>query len=695
MLIHCKKNNNKTVLFIVLGLLIFGCRLHAEVYPASKSQKLFKKQSFSIPSEWRICSLPTGPKFLMSVYYTTFNTTIQTEDGPMPFWKRFTWAKDAIIRIRCAELKSSKVFNELLKNKTNPIMLFGTARYMLSHNYPQYTRRESNEILNFILKAKHAFGPRFLGLDFGEWSWGGVNGAKPVKELTSTIKLFNIPAPKNSDEATKWWNMEWDLIFKKYQDADIPVYSFNCSSLNHYECRKGTSYTGNEIAYANPAMDSIFIAFCRGAARQYSLPWGVYAAEFPHSYYMQRYHPDELRIKSGRLLGPSSGSPLQQAQRTLYTAYMAGTNFFQRETDTNTGMLAGYDLKNIAQTNPRITALRDKDKIYAGPYAWMCNDFYENIVKKHDRGTPYTPIALMLDKNHGFVLHYSKTLALGAVPYTAAEEQIRAIINTISPNEDDCYAAGSFGEIFDVITTEASSRVINSYRALILAGRVRVDKQTAKLLQKFVENGGLLFTTCEQMTPELWKLAGINDTGQMGKSSSYLRANDSGAYNCGAYDYHKVKLTGAQALFLTNNHDNRIWPVVTVNRVGKGAVVVATPVWLNVKGNPSRMHNLFTTIMTMITDELVPVKVHGNKIKIMFNRNKNGWVVTLMNHKGLTSTNPSRKLEKREYNTVVLKPKFEYSEATEWLTEQKLLGNKKINLTIPSGKIRIIEFKIK
>ena len=86
------------------------------------------------------------------------------------------------------------------------------------------------------------------------------------------------------------------MVFKRYQDAGIPVFSHNCTTLNHYEARRGTSYTGNEIAYMNPAHDSTFLAFCRGAARQFNLPWGSYAAGyggwFGHSKFTNK-SPDE------------------------------------------------------------------------------------------------------------------------------------------------------------------------------------------------------------------------------------------------------------------------------------------------------------------------------------------------------------------------------------------------------------------
>lgn len=688
--------------WFVLAIVVVPCASYGEVYPTGKQQSLFKEQSLPNPTSWQIRSLPSGKKFHMSTYYGTFSATIQTKEGPLPF-SRMPWAKEAIVRIGYNELKDPAVFKGLLENRTNLIMFFGYGHYQESYKYPGRTLEEIEDYFKLVLKARQAFGSRFLCLDYCEWTWGGVSGDKPVSELTDSIKLLNIPSPTNRDEAAAWWDKTYDLTFKRYQDADIPILSWNCSSLNHYEVRKGASYTGNEIAYGNPANDSTFLAFCRGAARQFNVPWGVYAAEYPANNQNSRYRPDERRIQNDNYpdayMGPFSGPPLSQVKRTLHTSYMAGANFLQRENDT--GMLSEYDPLTIDRTPGRIIALRDKGKQHAGTYALLCSEFYDNIVKKHDRGTPYTPIALMFDNNHGFAFKYSDSLAVGAIPYTTADEQMRAVINTIFPHEDKPSAAGPFGEVFDVVTTEAPSPVINSYRAVVLVGGVRVDARMSAVLKQFVENGGLLCLVCEQMTPELWRLAGIADTGQVGTDSAYLRARDFYVHKQDQqFDYHKVELKGAEPLFFANDYDSRIWPVATINRVVKGAVVVGTPVWMNVKGDPSKMHSLFYEIMTMIADELVPVKVYGNEVKVMFNRNQTGWVVTLMNNQGVTSAYPGYKPAEREHSSagVVLKPRFEYSEATEWLTGKKLAGaagDANISVIVPPGDIRIVEFREK
>jgi len=664
--------------------------------PTGKPQRLFEKSSLEVPEKWRIPALPTGKTFHPGVYYESFRATLETRDGPKPFSEAFSFAQDAIVRILYGELRDPAVFKDLLENKRNPIMLFGEGGYLEPDYYTGQPKTEVDAYFDFVVKTKKAFGDRFIALDCGEWTWGGTTGMTPLMKKRCDT-LFRIPYPKDRDEGASWWDREWDYIFKRYQDAGIPIFSFNCSTINHYEARKGTSFTGNEIAYGSRGKDGAMIAFCRGAARQFHLPWGMYAAEFPHRTVTQGYHrPDQVRwVEKDVPFGPNCGRPWQE-RRTLYACYMAGANFVIRESDPAC-MLSGYDLTAAEKADPQIRAPKDKGKTYAGPCAFQFNELYENIVKRHDRGTPYTPVALMVDRNHGFLLHYSLTHTVGNIPYMPGDAQTRAVINTIFPYESREDAPSPFGEIFDAITTEASKDVIESYRAVVLVGEARVGKELAGTLKGFVEKGGLLFMACERLTPELWGLAGIKDTGQIGQDTGYLRANDFYTHSEVGFKYRKVRLAGAEPLFVAAKAGDRGWPLATTHQAGKGRVLVGTPVWLNVEGNPGRMHGLFSEILGMIADELAPVRVSGGEVKVLFNRNDAGWVVTLMNLEGVTRAFPGSKQAVRDRSAagVVLEPRFEYSVASEWITGEKFPGTGSVPVVVPPGEIRIIEFRLK
>jgi hypothetical protein len=61
---------------------------------------------------------------------------------------------------------------------------------------------------------------------------------------------------------------------------------------------------------------------------------------------------------------------------------------------------------------------------------------------------------------------------------------------------------------------------------------------------------------------------------------------------------------------------------------------------------------LFSEIMGMFAGELAPVWVYGSEVKVLYNRNEAGWVVTLMNNRGQTIAYPGFKPAHREADTA-------------------------------------------
>ncbi len=669
-----------------------------EVLPTGETTRLFAEPRRDASPVWDVKSLSVGGTFRPVVYFSTFRTTIQTTHGPMLFADQ-PWAKQAIVRIRVDELNDPAA-RDLLQKRTNPIMIFGEGAFVESFMYPGNSAARIDQYFESVVKAKEAFGDRFLCFDYGEWTWGGVSGTEPMRELPLSCETLRLPLPKTATEATDWFRQRYNMVFRRYHDAGIPIFSWNASSLNHHEARLGTALTGNEIAYINPAMDSTYLAFCRGASRQFNLPWGSYAAGygglFGHSSFLVR-SPDERVPLHGHPAGPYSAASLDEQRRTLYAVYMAGGNLIIKENDHSQGMLSNYNPETVERTHPRIIALQPKSYPHAGPYARLVAELYDSVVQKRDRGTPYTPIALLCDADHGFVFKYSQTLALGALPYTPAEEHIRGAVNTIFPWEASPRSVGPFGEIFDVITTAAAPAVINSYRAIVLIGRPNIDASLADILRTWVAQGGVIFLACEQITPAMQPLTGISDTGEIGQDTTWLRASDFSVYQQGPYQYHKVHLKGAKPLFVVGQFENRSWPAATIHQVGHGSVIVGTPVWLHVAGDPTRMHGLFSEVLSMMAAELNPFNIHGDEVRLMYNRSRNGWVVTIMNPRGTTIAWPGYKpaVQGRDAAGVVLEPRFAFSAVSEWTTGVSVAAAQDglVSVVVPPGDIRIIEFQ--
>lgn len=663
---------------------------------ASLLQALDQKENcvignaWDIPLRWK--SRPLGENdFYIMTWASTHNRILQTVNGTIPFGEE-AFVKEGIYNV--SPIKTENEYYQKLIKVNNPIIVnCGT--------------RPDTDSLSFM--KKH-FGKRFLGVYHGEWFSNYYmyykNKAAGQKNEEDSFLKYKITAPRNKDEAYHLFELDYMYYFGKFQKAGIPVYPFCATFLNHWECRMGASITGEEIG-GDERCTPMQLSFSRGASRQYDVPWGTYIASYgggiiadAETRYQSFIRPDERRLApscGGYLadFGPYSGTSLSLQKRFLYLSYMAGANILRKERDEQI-FFANYDESTVERINPRVLALQDI-KTYLSPLGLVYKEFYDNIVKKHERGIPYTPIALLFDKNHGCILEYSQNSIVCQVPYQKGDYQTRAIINTIFPWENkrqqtgtfesNTNVTGPFGDIFDVLTSDASDDVLTSYKVICLAGNIQLDEKLEQALKKFVENGGILFLTAEQMSPALWQLAGIEYAGEKCKDQVGVscRSDRYRIRENKEFPYRKVTLKDAVPLVTALKTQ---YPLATINRIGKGTVIATTPEWLMEPDSQNKMLNLFSYLLNGIKEELVPVKVYGN-VQVLYNKNSRGWVITLINNNGVYKY-PGQKevVRNEEAEPVILEPQFKWAEANEWITGRAL---SELSLLVPPGKIRIIE----
>lgn len=373
----------------------------------------------------------------------------------------------------------------------------------------------------------------------------------------------------------------------------------------------------------------------RGAARQFNLPWQWYIAIYGNGYTIDGKYTTE---PYHAVKFPLAGSSHSLADRVSYYAWLSGTNFIQFEY-----ILGWFNIPNDWEIG-----IQGQNYIR----------FYNFTKANPDRGTPYTPIALLRPALTPSTRDWK---ILRNTPGAGMDNAFRAAIYRIMPDEyikskvpgfkyerldafdpnphDGVRKAGyemslgntaPYGDIFDAITPDfkdqsSFKRIIPTYQAAILLGEYDKNPEMAKILAGYVKNGGLLVINTRQLNsdyPDWVKL-----TGKTVKSDAYL--------------LDEVNFSKGQVV----RRDADGNPLFIRIPYGKGNVIVTTPQYMipdtddwskqAIDINTGKLKTPHVeALLKMVCAEFNPVKVEGD-VKFGLNKTKNGWWLYLFNNKGV------------------------------------------------------------
>ena len=140
--------------------------------------------------------------------------------------------------------------------------------------------------------------------------------------------------------------------------------------------------------------------------------------------------------------------------------------------------------------------------------------------------------------------------------------------------------------------------------------------------------------------------------------------------------------------------------LVTVNRVGRGRVVfVAVP---DLLGLDERLVPAAAHTLAHLLSDATPVHVRGGEVEYLVNRNARGWVVTLINNRGVYKPQQGlAQINRAESAKVWLDLGTEdVKSATEWTTDTDLPvkhgeAADSVALRVPPGGVRVVELVTK
>lgn len=394
---------------------------------------------------------------------------------------------------------------------------------------------------------------------------------------------------------------------------------------SHYEAYVGgwgAKCIGLEVG-ENIAFTQSKFAFARGASRQWGKPWSVQVSPWFHGACTTS---GPLRSENGQARGLDAGHSLSLYERLWLHAWFAGAAMVTPENSVSTF----FEKPEAPWT------LTSHGRKAAEAFQFM---------REHDRGAPFTPVAVVVDHLAGYNGYMDKPW--GIMEPTVGDRQLRDLFDhQFFPGGDHIHAKPfpdnpelsylrptPCGEIIDVQLTSASAAMLGSYKALLLAGDIVFDEPFVSKLQNSLRQGSVVL-----LSPA-----------------------------------HKAAL-GPRFASLAAMPGLEVLEAWTNPATGRPAAI-----------SEARLRRL--------SRETLPIEVSGDPVGYQINRNSAGWVVELINNDGVVkkpdqppTTDPTA------IARVTLRPKFPCPSARAWKSNRAYAQPVQIEVEIKPGESAYVEF---
>ena len=492
--------------------------------------------------------------------------------------------------------RDSAAWGELAKD-TRPVMVLSP---FVSDLAGQIPRADFERLVDIC-------GERFVGFAAHEWGYG------------ATRNWEGEEAPKSRHEAT----LRLEESFKGIMENGYGrVYAGDgYCNFHHLAYKLGASACYAEVGENIPCTPVQF-AFARGAARQFGKPWATYlSAWFRGS--VTTYNEeqaDTLRVGDRVWSGAVAGHSVSLTKRLLFGGWLAGAMFVHHESDAFAESV--FIEKHAAEGGVRLS-----------PIGQVADDWFEFTRRHAERGSPWAPVAFLIDYEHGWWFATDKTW--GLFPRTRAEKSLDRILAAIYPwggsldDEEGYMVNGPLGDVFDVVVTEAPTEVFDAYPVIWLLGGPKVDEGLAVRLDQYVRGGGTVVMNVSDPLARGWLAeAGGAVTSETRYAETAVCSEEGSATSGTAFPY-AVTVAGAAKVLLATPGGEAL--VVAFER-GQGKVVVAlVPDMLDCAEEPVcfLMHLAQHARSCAGTPEVI------GEVEYMLLRRPDGWLVGLVNNRGV------------------------------------------------------------
>lgn len=475
----------------------------------------------------------------------------------------------------------------------------------------------------------------FMGIQLGEWGyyfhnlsmnegyWRGLYGAnfEGHKHRMKPQGLFGYDAKPGSKREAH------DIIRDYFLTRNRAMRGRNISVTGHshyeaYVADWGARLIGLEVG-ENIAFAQSKFAFARGASRQSGIPWSAQVSPWLSGAVTMA---GPLRLEGKDARGLDAGHSLSFYTRMWLHSWFAGAAMVTPENSLAIFFEPG-------EPRWRLTShgVRAREN-----FAFM---------RAHDRGTPFTPIAIVLDELAGYNGFMGKPW--GILEPTEGDGEIRDLLEhqlfpgsnhfhfpTDKANPEASFLRPTpFGELFDVLVSTAESKALATYPAILLAGDHEFDGLFVKSLFDAVRAGSTLLI----------------------------------------HRRHAEAL-GADLARLQ----------------GTGTVEILEP-WTNPDTGKSAA--ISNERLAALVADYSPITIEGDPIQYQINRNGAGWVVELVNNDGVIKTKDQPAIVVPEkVARVRLNPKFTFAKAQQWTAGEPVEIDPAREVIVPPGETVFVEY---
>ena len=570
-------------------------------------------------------------------------------------------------------------------------------------NYAPDTPLDATARANF-LKYRDRFVGRISGENLGYFNLDAkaLNAAMPtVKSRREFAELYGRLAM--AADAAKWRTVFGAELPEHYRDT-IPCQSIEAITFAPLAYQWGARTVGMESTSCTAALLGMRWAFLRGAARQHggltatyrSCNFGDSATIFSDASTYSR-----PRNVFDNYYSVYSGAGMTWYKFDIWQQYMAGSSMFYHE--------QGFDEFWM----PGGTTAAGTHEVQLSPKGKLVDRFLRLTAAEPDRGTPFTPVAFLLDYAHGWEPSPYQparfgsagdwgTNAVGRFDEHEAmlQEYFWTAYHPIGPKSEEpitstkeAFVPGIFGDIFDCVFAYPDVklwRTLDTYPVVIVAGDIELTAAEGERLARYIEAGGTVLLADAQLTGAGVRALALPELGASGEATGYrwlAGAAEGKVEPSQRYRFKAVR--GGRPLAWAP--DGSV--VCAAFERGAGRLVfLGVPRGL---GIDRRATPLVARLFAQLTRGLMPVEVEG-EVEWLVNRAANSWLVTLLNPAG--AEKPQQGITPTDYRlnkSVVIKSRVPIASARDRLlpTEALVVRENRVELTVQAGAVRVVEVR--